>query len=94
MLTSANAPVLVSPNKGLSKILQVSVLVSHLNGRTQRGVHCALTSDTFANRKTIIIAISENNRFMMWDILMEIILALTLCKVQFQPIIKLCQSCF
>ena len=31
---------------------------------------------------------------MMWDVLMEIILALTLCKVQFEFTIQLCQSCF
>jgi hypothetical protein len=65
MLTSAKALALVSLNKGLRKILQVSVLVSHLNGRTQRGMHCALASDTLANRRTIIIAISERNRFVM-----------------------------
>jgi hypothetical protein len=65
MLTSAKSPVLVSLNKGLRKILQVLVLVSHLNGRTQRGMHRALASDTFANRKTIIMTISENSRFMV-----------------------------
>ncbi|MFO0136473.1 MAG: hypothetical protein ACK535_00380, partial [Cyanobacteriota bacterium] len=64
MLTSAKSPVLVSLNKGLRKITQVLVLVSHLNGRTQLGMH-ALTSDTFANRKTIIMTISENSRFVM-----------------------------
>jgi hypothetical protein len=61
MFTSAKALELVLLNKGFKKILQVSVLVSHLNGRTQRGMHCALASDTFANRKTIIMAIGKNN---------------------------------
>ena len=65
MLTSAKALVLVSLNKGLNKILQVLVLESHLNGRSQRGMHRALASDTFINRKTIIMAISENNCFVM-----------------------------
>jgi hypothetical protein len=65
MLTSAKALVLVSLNKGFNKILQVLVLVSHLNGRTQRGMHRALASDTFTNRKRITMAISENNCLIM-----------------------------
>jgi hypothetical protein len=89
MLTSAKALSLVSLNKGLpkNKGLQVSVLVSHLDGKTQRGMHTALASDTFAKSKTIIIAIGENNRLMMRDMLMKIILAFTFCEVRIEVII-------
>ena len=74
MFTSAKALVLVSLNKGLSRILHLPLLVSHLKGKRQGGRQIlALASDTFAKSRIMTIENKAIMDFIIRDNLMDFI---------------------